>query len=297
MRSLSPTHASCGPIYTNDRKCDQSDARMIARLARVDPALLCPIQHTSEQTQRDLLQVKLRDNLVRPARGHHIVDSIHGEKPRGEDPLANPDCFAKSCRKALSCGDVGLLAMCEPSIQVVEALTKSIPRARAPDRRALREELSRHRTASPNHRCGADHLTYLRAYPSRIPTVSNRPGDVAPYLGLVPKRDQSGNLDREMRISKAGDAYLAETVLVSAGPIHPRAVRAGLRSQTATASISRRVAVAPQKRRSRGLPPPGKLAVLLLTLWKTGARLRPRCTKDTLAHKPGTDMNTMKQFR
>ena len=38
---------------------------MIARLARVDPSLLDPIQHSTEEAQRDLLQVKLRDNLVR----------------------------------------------------------------------------------------------------------------------------------------------------------------------------------------------------------------------------------------
>ncbi len=32
--------------------------------------------------------------------------------------------------------------------------------------------------------------------------------DVAPYLGLVPKRDQSGETDKQLGISKAGDAYL-----------------------------------------------------------------------------------------
>lgn len=52
-------------IFTSTRKSDQTDAYMIARLARVDPTLLHPIQHSSEQAQRDLLQIKLRDNLVR----------------------------------------------------------------------------------------------------------------------------------------------------------------------------------------------------------------------------------------
>ena len=52
-------------IYTSTGKSDQSDAYTIARLARVDPTLLHPIQHSTEQAQRDLLQVKLRDNLVR----------------------------------------------------------------------------------------------------------------------------------------------------------------------------------------------------------------------------------------
>lgn len=52
-------------IYENDRKSDERDAWMLARLARVDPSLLHPIEHSTEEAQRDLLQVKLRDNLVR----------------------------------------------------------------------------------------------------------------------------------------------------------------------------------------------------------------------------------------
>jgi len=38
---------------------------MLARLARVDPALLHPIQHGSAQAQHDLLGLKLRNALVR----------------------------------------------------------------------------------------------------------------------------------------------------------------------------------------------------------------------------------------
>jgi len=52
-------------IYQNERKSDERDARMLAKIARVDESLLCSIEHGSEEAQRDLLQVKLRDNLVR----------------------------------------------------------------------------------------------------------------------------------------------------------------------------------------------------------------------------------------
>lgn len=52
-------------IYENDRKCDRVDALMLARFARVDPELLHPIQHTSEDAQRDQLAIKMRDSLVR----------------------------------------------------------------------------------------------------------------------------------------------------------------------------------------------------------------------------------------
>ena len=52
-------------ISRHERKCDQRDAQMLARLARVDRALLHPIQHGSAQAQHDLLGLKLRDALVR----------------------------------------------------------------------------------------------------------------------------------------------------------------------------------------------------------------------------------------
>ena len=52
-------------ISRNERKCDQRDAQMLARLARVDPALLHPIQHGTARAQHDLLGLKLRDALVR----------------------------------------------------------------------------------------------------------------------------------------------------------------------------------------------------------------------------------------
>ena len=52
-------------ISRSERKCDRRDAQMLARLARVDAALLHPIQHGTAQAQHDLLGLKLRDALVR----------------------------------------------------------------------------------------------------------------------------------------------------------------------------------------------------------------------------------------
>src|SRR5262252_4961924 len=38
-------------IFSNDQKNDRVDARSLARLARVDRRLLCPIRHRSEDSQ------------------------------------------------------------------------------------------------------------------------------------------------------------------------------------------------------------------------------------------------------
>ena len=52
-------------ISQSERKSDERDALVLAPLGRADRNLLSPIVHGSEETQRDLLQIKLRDSLVR----------------------------------------------------------------------------------------------------------------------------------------------------------------------------------------------------------------------------------------
>ena len=51
-------------ITNSSRKNDRMDARMLARLARVDPQLLSPIQHRSEQAQQHLAMIRVRAVLV-----------------------------------------------------------------------------------------------------------------------------------------------------------------------------------------------------------------------------------------
>ena len=52
-------------IYHNPRKGDRADAEILARLARLDPALLSPIHHRSPQAQADLVVLRSRDAIVR----------------------------------------------------------------------------------------------------------------------------------------------------------------------------------------------------------------------------------------
>ena len=52
-------------IYENERKSDRRDAIMLARLARMDPTLLHPVKHGSQEAREDMLQLKLCDSLVR----------------------------------------------------------------------------------------------------------------------------------------------------------------------------------------------------------------------------------------
>src|SRR5258708_4334808 len=51
-------------ITDSSRKDDRLDAKTLARLARIDPELLSPIRHRSEQAQADLMVIRARAALV-----------------------------------------------------------------------------------------------------------------------------------------------------------------------------------------------------------------------------------------
>ncbi len=52
-------------IYSNKQKTDEVDAENLARLARVDPKLLYPLKHRSEDSQAHMALIRSREALVR----------------------------------------------------------------------------------------------------------------------------------------------------------------------------------------------------------------------------------------
>src|SRR6202011_4027310 len=49
----------------HNAKNDRNDAEALARTVRVDPRLLFPLQHRSEQSQQDLAVIRVRSQLVK----------------------------------------------------------------------------------------------------------------------------------------------------------------------------------------------------------------------------------------
>src|SRR6516165_11381863 len=74
-------------IGESRRKDDRLDAKTLARLARIDPQLLCPVKHRSAKAQAHLTVIRARAGLVRArtslinvARG---LTKSYGERLRG----------------------------------------------------------------------------------------------------------------------------------------------------------------------------------------------------------------------
>ena len=96
--------------------------------------------------------------------------------------------------------------------------------------------------------------------------------DVGPYLGLVPKQEDSGNSQPQLRISKAGDEMLRRLLVGSAhyilGPFGPDTDlrRFGMKlCERGGKNAKKRASVAVAR----------KLAVLLHRLWSSGEVYEP----------------------
>ncbi|WP_425607094.1 transposase [Coraliomargarita algicola] len=69
--------------------------------------------------------------------------------------------------------------------------------------------------------CAALSFVLIIGSPDRFATAR----DVGPFLGLVPGRDQSGDVDKPMRITKAGNRMMRR-LLVSFKPNHGDTMKA-----------------------------------------------------------------------
>jgi transposase len=250
-------------IYKNVRKSDRNDAELLARIARSDEKLLSPVEHVSEDMQRDLLQIKLRDNLVRQR--VDIISSVRFTlKSLGIAlPSPNSESFARHARHTLKKEHSDTLTLIEPSLGVLDAMTEQIRKLEKSIAEMATEKYPEYEFLTQIAGVGLlTSLTFILTIGD--PTRFARKRDVGAFLGLVPKRDQSGETDKQLHISKAGDSYLRKLLVGCAqfilGPFGPDTAlkRKGLKIAESGGARAKRKAVVAVAR---------NLAVLLLTLW------------------------------
>jgi transposase len=110
-------------ITGSSRKSDRNDALKLTRYARVDPLILCPIQHRSVQSQIELSLIRARAALVRART--LLINTARGiAKPLGYRlPACTSKAFAAICRKRLP---EPLSTALSPLMDQVEELTRQI---------------------------------------------------------------------------------------------------------------------------------------------------------------------------
>ena len=250
------------------RKNDRIDAHKLARLGRVDPQSLYPMEHRSTEVRQDLVVLRARDalvsvrtQLINTTRG--LVKSMGARLPKCSSPS-----FPKKVEEALPAEVREALL---PLVRLAEELSDCI---KAYDERI--EKLGREKYAHTEllrQVKGVGPLTSL-AY---VLTLENpdrfaKSREVGPYLGLVPKQQDSGDSQPQLGISKTGDVMLRRLLVGSAhyilGPFGPDTDlrRYGLRlCERGGKNAKKRAAVAVAR----------KLAVLLHRLWVSGEVYEP----------------------
>jgi transposase len=199
-------------IYANKRKTDEIDAENLARLARVDPKLLYPLKHRSEDSQAHMALIRSREALVsaRTQLVNHVrgtVKSFGGRLPKG--PALG---FHKKAAEHIP---EALWPALGPILETIGSLTQrirdydrqleTISKAHYPETGLLRQVE------------GVGTLTALTfALTVEDPYRFEKSRSVGAYLGLVPARDQSGDRDPQRRISKEGDEMLRRLLVSSA---------------------------------------------------------------------------------
>jgi len=250
------------------RKNDRIDANKLARLGRVDPQSLHPMQHRSKEVRQDLVVLRARDALV--AARTELINATRGlVKSMGSRlPKCSSPSFAQKVEEAVP---VEIREAVLPLVRMAAALSDCIQRYDEKIEKLGREKYGH--TALLRQVKGVGPITAL-AY---VLTLENpqrfvKSRDVGPYLGLVPKQEDSGESQPQLGISKTGDTMVRKLLVGSAqyilGPFGPDTDlrRYGLRlCERGGKNAKKRAAVAVAR----------KLAVLLHCLWVSGEVYEP----------------------
>ena len=247
-------------ITESTRKDDRLDAQTLARLARIDPALLGPIQHRSEKAQTALMVIRVRAALL-SARG--LARSVGERLPKCDaDQMGVPqtESLPPNVRQVL-----------EPLLKEVESLTEKIKESDHEIEQIARRDYPE--TALLEQVSGVGPLialTFVLTVEDKDRFQKSR--DIGCYVGLRPRRCDSGQSQPQLRITKEGDPYLRTMLVEGAHYIISRRgpdtdlKRWGLHLTESGGKRGKKKAVVAVAR---------KLGILLHRLWVTGEVYEP----------------------
>ena len=255
-------------IYHNESKSDRLDAENLARLARVDPKLLHPIRHRDGESQEAMAVLRSRQVLVE-ARAK-LVNHVRGA-------VKSFGSRIKSCSTASfhrqAAGQIpeGLRPALPAVLEVIADLTRKIRRYDQQIERLAEQRYPQ--TSLLREVPGVGPLTALWfVLTIGDPHRFSRSRRVGAYLGLRPRRGQSGDDDPELQITKTGDPELRRLLVTSAhyilGPFGPDTDlrRWGLALAARGRKSAKKRAVVAVAR---------KLSVLLHALWLNAEEYEP----------------------
>ena len=196
-------------IYKGDKKSDRIDAEKLARVARADKKLLHPVRLMSKTRQEALLAIKARDLLMKERTC--IVNAIRGfVRSLGID---DAEYSIETISKMYSVLPKEIRQNLRGLFSVLTAINNNIS---SYDKRLkkIAEEYPETKILQQVKGVGpiiALSFALIISDPDRFSSK-----ECASYLGLVPKRDQSGETDKQLGITKSGNKLLRRLLVQGA---------------------------------------------------------------------------------
>ncbi len=196
-------------IYKGDKKSDRIDAEKLARVARADKKLLHPVRLMSKTRQEALLAIKARDLLMKERTC--IVNAIRGfVRSLGID---DAEYSIETISKMYSVLPKEIRQNLRGLFSVLTAINNNIS---SYDKRLkkIAEEYPETKILQQVKGVGpiiALNFALIISDPNRFSSK-----ECASYLGLVPKRDQSGETDKQLGITKSGNKLLRRLLVQGA---------------------------------------------------------------------------------
>lgn len=263
-------------ITHSSRKTDKADAKTLARLARIDAELLRPIRHRSARAQLDLMHVRVRAELVEVRTA--LVNSLRGLAKSVGERVPRCDADGLDTEKLAELPE-DLQEVLKPLARQIETLTVQIQECDRKIEQIARREYPETELLTQVYGIGTlIALTFVLTVEDKERFQKSR--DVGCYVGLRPRRSQSGDSDPQLRITKEGDCYLrkmlvqgAQRILQSRSP-DTDLKRWGLKlAGRGNRNAKKRAIVAVAR----------KLGILLHRLWVTGEVYEPLRSPGTVA--------------
>jgi transposase len=253
-------------------KTDASDAKGLADLARLGRHSVSEVRLKSVECQLLRSELLMRQKLVKVR--VTVEASIRSRLAMYGRRLKLPNCY-RSIRGMIEAEADALFAAegidirphLTPLTDVSESLRQYL--------RALDDSLERKARAHPVCKLllgipGVGPISALSFYSAiEDPHRFRRASDVGAYLGLAPRRYQSGEVSRTAGITKTGNK-MTRTHLVTAAIMLRKCAKDTALGEWAN-MLSERLG-----RRRANVALARKLAVVMLTMWKTAAPYRAR---------------------
>lgn len=255
-------------ITQSNKKTDRRDAYVLARSGQGIPELLCPVEHRSEQVHADLSLMRSRELLVQQRT--RLVQRIRGLVKASGHKIGK--CSATYFyRQARTQVPAHLEVACAPLFAVLETIHGQLKEITRQARKMVKErypEVERLMTVNSVGLRTALTLHLTIEDPRRILGTRN----VGAYLGLTPRKKDSGQSLPQLGITKAGDTHLRRLLVLCAHHLlghfgkDCRLRRWGLKlCERGGVNAKKRAIVAVAR----------KLAIHLLAIWKSGETYDP----------------------